>query len=142
MNTGLFTIAATLIAALALSARADEADLACIEDIEVPQMHGTLVGSVPARIEATVLVGKMGKAASVSFRAPTKPLEIEIGFYLKNKTRYSKACEGRSLKIVFSYLVEGDETAELEAVVHFKPPNEFVVISHPVKPIADHTRKH
>ena len=142
MNTRMFfKVALTLIATSGALALSDGADLACIEDIEVPQMHGTLVGSVPARIEATVVVGKMGRAASVSFRAPSKPLETEIGFYLKKRTRYASACEGRSVRIVFSYLVEGSETADLESTVHFKPPNEFVVISHPMKPIADRHRQ-
>jgi len=109
----------------------------CVVEMELPQMRTTILGVVPAQIHAVVTIGAHGQARSVEVSPNTRVFEVEISDYLRDRTRYSSACEGQKLTFTFLYEVEGPETEILTSRTFFRSPNQFVIRSHPQKPILD-----
>ena len=43
----------------------------------------------------------------------------------------------QTVHLDFTYVIEGEATDDLRWRVLFRPPNQFTIVSRPVKPIAD-----
>lgn len=119
---------------------ADQSDLHCIEDMEVPQKHAA-AAYTSGTVEASVIIGSDGKPELVKLQSGSKLLRNEVEFYLKYRTRYSTTCKGQQVSLYFTYAIEGELAEELSSTVHFLPPNRFVIVSRPVRPVADPVRK-
>lgn len=107
----------------------------CITQIEVPQLQDSIV-SMPGRVEADVRIGKYGKPQSVKLEASNKVLALEVERLLKRETEYSAACEGDTIHLKFTYVVEGAPVRNLQWKVLFRPPHEFTIVSRPIIPVA------
>jgi hypothetical protein len=119
------------------TAGAAENPMACVEEITMPYVTSGMVMSLPADIEVHVLIGSNGIAEKIGYGGGTPALRLELDYYFKEKTRYTKACKGRTISFTVRYLVEGNETQHPVSEVRFRPPNQFIVRSHPVIPALD-----
>lgn len=131
---------ATILVLLCPVASAADDPMACVEEITMPYVTPGMVMSIPANVEVHVLIGRDGKAQKIDYSAGTSLLRHELGEYFKDLTRYKKACEGRTISFTVRFLVEGNETVRPVSEVRFRPPNEFIVRSHPVTPALDPIR--
>jgi hypothetical protein len=111
-------------------------DLRCVTEMEVPQMRHAIVNT-PGHVHAIVVIGRDGKLKSFDAKATTKILVNEVEALLKYHTQYSSACVGETVLLDFTYVIEGEATDDLRWRVLFRPPNQFTIVSRPVKPIAD-----
>lgn len=109
----------------------------CIEEITVPNGAGALTTYIPATVQVRILIGDNGRAASVDVGAAKPIFRRELGRYFSEGTRYLKTCQGKTITFTVRYVVRGWKTALPVSEVHFKPPDEFVVICHPVEPALD-----
>jgi len=119
------------------AANAAENPMACVEEITMPRVTPGMVTSLPANIEVHVLIGSNGVAQKVDYSSGTPALRRELDFYFKDGTSYSKACNGRTIRFTVRYLVEGNKTQGPVSEVRFRPPDEFIIRSHPVIPAVD-----
>jgi len=110
------------------------ADLSCIEELAVPKYSGAARGVLGGTVVATVKVGEAGRARSVKFHSPNQALLTGLYEDLIDRTTYSPQCSGRTVEIVFTLRLEGEEAEEAETIVRFKPPNHFIFISRPAMP--------
>jgi hypothetical protein len=111
--------------------------LDCVKDMEIPQKH-TLVAYTTGNVEAVVTVGSYGRLKSVDIKSPNIQLRTEVEFYLRYHTVYSPSCRGQRVNFSFTYAIEGPLADELSTTLHFLPPNRFLVVSRPVRPIIDY----
>jgi hypothetical protein len=119
------------------TADAAENPMACVEEITMPYVTSGMVMSIPANIQIHVLIGSNGVAQKIDYSSGAPVLKHELDFYFKDGTRYSKRCKGKTISFLVQYLVEGNETIRPVSEVRFRPPNEFIVRSHPVTPVID-----
>jgi hypothetical protein len=108
----------------------------CIREIELPRFitarHVPNGGSVMATIE----LGKGTPRIEVRSAQSEKSLEAEVKYHLTEKTKYVANCVGR-FELRFVFAVEGEPTFNPYARVFFRPPNEFVIITQPLRPSID-----
>jgi hypothetical protein len=131
-GTGLLLLSGTL--------RASENAMSCVEEITMPYVTSGMVTSLPADVTVHILIGNGGIAQKVEYSGGTPVLRYELDKYFKDKTRYRKDCRGKTISFSVRYLVEGNKTARPVSEVRFRPPNEFIVQSHPVMPALDPVR--
>ena len=96
---------------------------------------------IPTTVEVVVRIGKGGSVESIRYSNSNALLQIELDHFFKDATTYRSGCQGRSVTFVVRYLVEGTPTDNPVSEVRFRPPNEFVVICRPLKPILDPLRR-
>ena len=118
-------------------ASAAEDPMACIEEVTMPYVTPGMVTSLPANIDIHILIGDDGTAERINYSSGTPLLKHELDKYFRDKTRYVKSCRGKTISFTVRYLVEGNQTVREVSEVRFRPPNEFVVRSHPVIPALD-----
>jgi hypothetical protein len=130
---------AAIVGLLLLSGAAVAAEnpMDCIEEITVPNAAGALTTYIPATVQVRILIGDNGRAASVDFGAAKPIFRLELGHYFSEGARYLKACQGKTITFTVRYVVRGEKTARPVSEVRFRPPNEFVVVCHPVEPALD-----
>jgi hypothetical protein len=77
----------------------------------------------------------------VSTIGGAKPIfSYALDEYFKEKTRYLKACDGKTITFTIHYQVEGQRTGFPVWEVRFRPPDEIIVLSHPIEPALDPVR--
>jgi len=145
-------LGATAAAFLCPGASVAENLMDCVEEITMPSVTMGMVTSLPATIEVHILIGKHGRAQKIDYR-DLKPVatvipfrlrvfEHELNTYFQDGTRYVEACQGKTISFTVRYLLEGNATDHLySSEVRFKPPNEFIVRSHPVIPVFEPFRE-
>lgn len=132
----LIAICASGLMVFCMESRAADNPMACVEEIAMPEVTSGIVTSIPATIEVHVLIGSNGVAQKID--SSGKPVfRLELDSYFKDGTRYRNACAGKTISFTVRYLVEGNATLRPVSEVRFRPPNEFVVRSHPVMPAID-----
>ena len=133
-----YTVMLMLLCSAAIAA---DDPMTCVEEITMPYVTPGMVMSIPANIEIQVAIGTKGEARKISYSSGTPLLRHELDRYFKDKARYKKACMGRTISFTVRFLVEGNETVHAVSEVRFRPPNEFIVRSHPVTPALDPVRE-
>ena len=106
----------------------------CVREITMPNATGGIMMSIPARHQVRVTIGKNGLARTVDYGDAKPILRFALDQYFKEETRYVPACEGRTIGFTVSYLVEGMPMPFLVSKARFRPPDEFVVVAHPIEP--------
>jgi hypothetical protein len=134
-------ICATGLVLSCAAASAAENPMACVEEIKMPYVTAGMVLSLPADIQVHIFIGSNGMAEKIDYSGGTPVLRHELDYYFKEGSRYRKACKGKTITFTVRYLVEGNETVRPVSDVLFRPPNEFVVRSHPVMPALDPVRE-
>jgi hypothetical protein len=109
----------------------------CVEEITMPSITGGLMTSIPATVEIRVLIGEHGMAREVDYGNARPVFRLELDEYFRRKTRYLGACNGKTIRFKIRYVVEGNRTSRPVSEVRFRPPNEFIVLCHPVEPALD-----
>ena len=104
------TICASGLMLLCRTAEAAENPMSCVEEITMPYVTSGMVMSLPADIEVHVLIGSNGESQRIVYSSGTPVLKHELDRYFKDRSRYSKACKGRTISFTVRYLVEGNET--------------------------------
>jgi len=113
----------------------------CIREMTMPYVTSGMMMSIPATIQVRVTIGRNGNARTVDYGDVKPIVRFELDGYFKERTRYASACEGRTISFTIRYLVEGMPTPFLVSEVRFRPPNEFVVVAHPIEPSLDPVRE-
>jgi hypothetical protein len=109
----------------------------CVTEMTMPYVTGGMMMNIPATIQVRVTIGKNGRADKVDYGDVKPIVRFELDGYFKRETHYLPACEGRTINFTVRYLVEGIPTRFLVSKVLFRPPNEFVVVAHPIEPSID-----
>jgi hypothetical protein len=100
-----------LVVALFAAASANGADdpMACVQELALPGSSG-LFTVIPATVVAHILIGKDGTAKSVDYGGAKPIFRYALDEYFKEKTRYLKACDGKTITFTIHYQVEGQRT--------------------------------
>ncbi|HME10016.1 MAG TPA: hypothetical protein VKG25_23360 [Bryobacteraceae bacterium] len=111
--------------------------LECVVDLGIPQYTYLARRSLGGDVTAYVRVGKHGKVASIRTPGADVNLAKEVELGLRYDTTYLESCKGQEVDIVFTFRLEGEPEDDPSTHIRFLPPNHFVLISHPRKPIID-----
>jgi hypothetical protein len=112
--------------------------LDCIADMTVPRYNLSSRRSITGGdVTATVTVGAEGHAAKIDLVATDPNLAEEVRLYLTNETKYSNLCQGKKIEVKFTFQLEGEPEWAPPVWVRFRPPNHFVIVSRPQKPIVN-----
>ena len=111
--------------------------LDCVNEIAVPRVNGNVIVSIPATVQVHVSIGKKGIARAVEYEGAKPLLRIALDQFFKRESSYLPSCAGRTITFVVRYTVEGAATSEPLSTARFRPPNEFIVVAHPMKPALD-----
>jgi hypothetical protein len=145
-------LSATAVVFLGTAASAAQNPMDCVEEMTMPSVTPGIVTALPATIAVRILIGRYGRARKIDYR-DAKPVATAIPFrlpaledalntFFKDGTRYVEACEGKTISFTVRYVVEGNATDRLySSEVRFRPPNEFIVRSHPVIPALEPFRE-
>jgi hypothetical protein len=93
----------------ATSACGADNPMACIKELAMPSLLGR-VHVVPITIVARIAIGKGGTAKDVDYGDAKGSFRIELDEYFKERTRYTEACDGKTISFTIRYLVEGQKT--------------------------------
>lgn len=93
--------------------------------------------NLPGHVDAWVKIGGRGRPDSVKIEASAKILGYPIEFLLRHSTEYSAECSGETVHFTFTYVVEGEVADILLWKVQFRPPDHFMIVSRPLKPIVE-----
>ena len=118
-----------------------EGPMDCVTEMTMPYAIGQMMASIPARIEVQVTIGKDGLASSADYGHIKPLMRIALDQYFKEQSRYRPSCAGRKITFTLRYLVEGIPTPVPSSQVRFRPPNEFVIVAHPIEPSLDPIRE-
>lgn len=104
-------------------------NLECISELTLPRYSFIAKREqVPGTVEALILVGKDGQASRVIYSGG-KWLVKEVDLTLKTSVKYRPDCEGRTIKVKFTFVLRREPEMDPPTWVYFKGPNEFVVES-------------
>ena len=127
----------TLVLFVSSTAIAADNPMNCIEEISMPYVTGEIMMSLPATVYVHVLIGDHGVAKRIDYGGAKPVLRLVLDRYFKDKTRYLGACKGKTISFTVRYVVQGNRTALPVSEVRYRPPNEFLVLCHPVEPALD-----
>jgi hypothetical protein len=127
-------VAVVVLASVSLCVAAGPMD--CVSEITMPDVAGIMM-EIPTTIQVRVTIGKDGRAAKVDYGSARPIIRFELDRSFKRENRYLSVCENRTITFIVRYLVEGDPTPFPVFKVKFRPPDEFVVVAHPIEPSLD-----
>jgi hypothetical protein len=107
----------------------------------IPEFHNTVRGVVPITVVANVKIGSNGRAEGLRLKPSNDFLKFELQRYLVDETRYREKCAGKTISLIFTYRLEGNESKYPVNVTRFEPPNHFIVTSEPLTPIGDPAKR-
>ena len=87
-----------------------------------------------------VTIADGGRISEIELTPPNPDLGDEVQAYLRS-SKYSEQCAGRKVEIKFTFLLEGEPEATPPVFVRFQPPNRFVIVSRPRKPMITSGKK-
>jgi hypothetical protein len=112
---------------------AADGPLTCINELAFPVFRKATAYNLPTEARVSVKLGSGDGQHSVTFDPPDTPVRLDLLDAFATKTRYSPACGGKTLVFLVRYLVEGEPTLFPIWEVRLRPPNEILVVTHPVK---------
>lgn len=112
--------------------------MACVSALRLPVSGPAApLDNAGGTVEAAVVVGKGGKGSKVSVRGAHAGLRADVEAQLVF-SEFRPACEGRTIRFVFSFQFEGEpSTQRYMPEVTFRPPDRFVIRFHRVAPVID-----
>jgi len=109
--------------------------IACIEEVEIPRYSAVArLALKTGTVRAHVKIGKDGRLSNVTLEAPDPNLADEVRGWLEHTGRFRPPCAGREVTLLFTFRLEGEATHYPFAIVRFRPPNHFIIISQPRLP--------
>jgi hypothetical protein len=111
---------------------AADAPLACVDELAFSEFSSNIAYYLPADARVSIKLGPNDGQASVTLSPADTPLRFELMDAFAKRTRYSATCRGRVLSFIVRYVVEGERTRIPTWQVKFRPPNEILIVSHPV----------
>jgi hypothetical protein len=131
-----------LVGTLAVAFRAQAQNpMDCVREITMPNTYFFVSPLIPATIEVHITIGTNGKALSVDYGNAKPTFRTELDEYFIGTARYVEACAGKTINFTVRYVVEGQRTSIHSSEVRFKPPNEIIIVCHPLEPAVDPYRK-
>ena len=126
---------------LVASAAHAESPMDCVREITMPNSYFFVASMIPATIQVHVAIGTNGNASSVDYGNANLNFRTELDRYFSRTARYAEGCAGKTIDFTVHYVVEGQKTSMHVSEVRFKPPNDIIVVCHPLEPILDPTRE-
>jgi len=126
----------SLVLAISLWAWASAAPdppMGCVDEISFPVFRQAIAYYLPVEAHVSVKIGSREGEHSITLDPPNTPLRLDLMKAFDAETRYSASCKGKILDFDVRYLVQGEETLIPVWQVRFRPPNQVIVITHPVK---------
>jgi len=117
-----------LFAAASASGAGDP--MACVQELALPGSPSPLFTVIPATVVAHILIGKDGAAKSVDYGGAKHIFKYALDEYFKEKTRYVKACDGKTIRFTIHYQFEGQRTGSpvWEAVLNHQTKSSSLAI--------------
>jgi len=88
-------------------------------------------------VKVDITIGGDGRAKEIEFHDATGIVTLDLERYFKKETRYRQSCNGKTISFIVRYVVRENTTSSPACQVRFRPPNEFIVLCHPVEPALD-----
>jgi hypothetical protein len=111
----------------------------CVEEIEIPRYSAVArLALKTGTVRALIKIGKEGRLGDVTLDAPDPRLADEVRGWVKHTGRFLPSCAGREVTLLFTFRLEGEATHYPFAIVRFRPPNHFIIISQPRLPVIDY----
>ena len=109
----------------------------CVVELELPRYPPLLrQARISGEVKAKIFIGRSGQAEKVEIEG-SQAFGNEIVSSLK-KSQFLEACSGVLVEYIFVFRVEGEPTREnTQQDVSFRPPNRFIIKTHPMVPIVD-----
>ena len=129
-------VIASLVLVVSLWAWASSAPdppMGCVDEITFPVFDQAIAYYLPAEAHVRVRIGSRDGEHSVTLDPPNTPLGLDLMDAFDTGTHYSSSCKGKVLDFDVRYLVQGQRTVVPTWKVRFRPPNQIVIITHPVK---------
>jgi hypothetical protein len=117
----------------AWASAASESPLLCVDEISFPVFDHAIAYYLPAEAHVRVAIGSRDGEHSVTLDPPNTPLKLDLMDAFGSETRYSASCKGKVLDFDVRYVVQGQRTVVPSWQVRFRPPNQIIVVTHPVK---------
>jgi hypothetical protein len=119
-------------------ASAEENNLHCIEDMLLPG-YGSIArkAKMTGTVSATVAIGEAGAITDLKVVGPDPYLSMEVEIFLKYNTQFAASCNGKSVLLLFTFVLSGKPVTDPTVRVRFKGPNQFVIESQPEAPIVN-----
>ena len=114
--------------------------LACVQALTLPSAYSAFNRSIPATADVHIKVGKGGSAQSVTTDSNVRAIKLQLGAYFRERTRYSDACEGRTISFTIHYVLVGQPMDFGVSEVRLDPPDQIFVFCHRIKPTFDPMR--
>ena len=120
------------------SAFAQSSNMNCVVALRLPS---TTPFSALARrggtIDSTVSLDAEGSIKEVKLSGSNDPgLRAEVESFLR-LSKFSPNCEHRPVHVRFTYVLDAERVEErMPPLITFKPPDHFVIVVRPVKPMA------
>lgn len=113
--------------------------VACIEEMEIPRYsYVARLALKTGTVHALVKIGEGGRLSDVILDAPDPRLADEVRGWIKHTARFRPSCAGREVRLLFTFRLEGEPTHYTFAIVRFRPPNHFIIISQPLLSIIEY----
>ena len=107
----------------------------CIEEIEIPRYSAVArLALKPGTVRAQIKIGKDGQLSDLTLEAPDPNLADEVRGWVEHTGRFRPSCVGREVTLLFTFRLQGEATHYPFAIVRFRPPNHFIIISQPRLP--------
>ena len=117
---------------------ANSQNLECVKELEVPRYNLSSRRSFTGgTVTAIVSIGRGGLVSQIDTGTADRNLAEEVRTYLTTAATYSETCEGKKVEITFTFKLEGEPEFTPPVFVRFRPPNHFIIISRPRKPIVN-----
>jgi hypothetical protein len=111
-------------------------NIECVSELTLPQYSMVArQSSGGGTVSAAIVIGAGGRPEHIDFEGGDSDLANEVRIYLTHATTYLKGCAGKTVNLKFTFELKGDPELYPHVFVKFRPPNHFIIISRPQKPI-------
>lgn len=129
-------ISLALLASSAPAQQQEEHNLHCLLELELPRFAAAPIVR-EGTVEAVVAIGWKGEPTDIEYQASHRLLQLEVSAHLRQLAKYDPQCAGKEVKLRFTFKLEGEETHYPYPITRFRPPNHFIIITQPPKPIIE-----
>jgi hypothetical protein len=114
----------------------------CVDNLILPidGMLARSAGGSSGPIIVSLHIGEGGRLGATTFEGGGERFQEQITQALK-LSRFSAGCSGKTLRLVFSFDIEGEPTDQPGVWYSFSSPNRFTLHTHPRKTNVLRTRQ-
>jgi len=106
----------------------------------MPSAYSTILFHIPTTVTIRIEIGPAGKARTLTLDKDVPAMRLQLEAYFKEKARYRESCDGEAIEFTIHYVRVEPESNFSISEVRFRPPDQFFVFYHQLKPSLDPVR--